>query len=597
MIAVRDQRIWDIAQGKTVSDKIDDSGTGEFVKVVTNVKNPINITGPEDSRQKMKLPEGFEVNLFASEVEFPNLANPVQFTFDAKGRLWVCNMESYPQYLPGKLPNDKILIYEDTNGDGKADKETVFADGLHVPTGLELYNGGVIVAQQPNVMYLKDTDGDDKADVRELILHGFDSADSHHSISAFTFDQGGALYFEEGTFHHTQVESPYGPVRVKDAGVFRFEPRNGRFSVFVSYRFANPWGHVVDGWGQNFVADASGGANYYGTAFSGDVDYPDKHASLKQFLTKQWRPTAGCELVSSRHFPKEMQGDYLLNNCIGFQGVLQYRMKEVGSGFAADPVEPLLQSADPNFRPVDIEFAPDGTLFVCDWFNPLVGHMQHSLRDENRDHAHGRIWRIRHKTNDLVKPAKIAGEPIDALLATLSGTPEERTRYRVRGELWGRDREETLSTAKKWLAGLATKDADYEHNRLEVLWLHQAHDVVDVDLLKAVLKSPEPKARAAATRVLCYWARSRAGTSRVAARASQRRASPRASGSRPRPEFLQGQGHRAGVGDRGRVARASARRLSQVHARRNDEDARSPREPGQSEARRREEREREESER
>src|SRR4029434_9657576 len=112
----------------------------------------------------------------------------------------------------------------------------------------------------------------------------------------------------------------------------------------------NPWGQVWDAWGQNLVADASGGANYYGTAFSGDVDYPHKHAALKQFLVKQWRPTCGCELVSSRNFPPELQGNYLLNNCIVFQGVLQYKMKEEGSGFAADPVDPLLQSSDPSFR-------------------------------------------------------------------------------------------------------------------------------------------------------------------------------------------------------------------------------------------------------
>ena len=122
-------------------------------------------------------------------------------------------MPSYPLYLPGTPVNDKILILEDTDGDGKADKQTVFADKLHVPTGLEFGDGGVFVAQQPNLMFLKDTDGDDKADVRELVLHGFDSADSHHSISAFTCDQGGALYFEEGTFHHYAGRNALRPAR------------------------------------------------------------------------------------------------------------------------------------------------------------------------------------------------------------------------------------------------------------------------------------------------------------------------------------------------------------------------------------------------
>jgi hypothetical protein len=273
----------------------------------------------------------------------------------------------------------------------------------------------------------------------------------------------------------------------------------------VSYNFANPWGHVVDAWGQNFIADASGGANYYGTAFSGDVDYPNKHGGLKQFLTKQWRPTAGCELVSSRNFPDEAQGNYLLNNCIGFQGVLQYKLKDEGAGFHADPVEPLLQSSDLNFRPVDIAFGPDGALYVCDWFNPLVGHMQHSIRDPNRDKTHGRIWRVRYTKRPLLEPTKIDGQPIAALLRALETVPEERTQYRIRRELRDRETSEVMSELDKWLASHDKKSAAYPHLALEALWMHQQHDVVDEALLKQVLASSDYRARAAATRVLCYW--------------------------------------------------------------------------------------------
>ena len=505
MIAARDRRIWDVAQRRNLFDKIDDGQTGEFTKITSNVTAPIVITTPEDSRATFTLHPGFECELFASEIQFPDLRNPCQFAFDAKGRLWVTTMQSYPMYLPGTPVDDKVLILEDTDGDGRADKQTIFADKLHIPTGIELFDGGAYVAQQPNLMRLTDTDGDDHADTRELVLHGFDSADSHHSISAFTYDQGGALYFEEGTFHRSQIETPYGPERVLDAGVFRWEPRSWKLDIFVSYRFANPWGHIFDRWGQDFVADASPGANYYAAAFSGDVDYPDKHGSLKQFLVKQWRPTAGCELVSSRNFPDEMQGNYLLNNCIGFQGVLQYKMRDDGSGFAADPVEPLLRSGDANFRPVDIEFGPDGAVYVCDWFNPLVGHMQHSIRDPNRDHNHGRIWRIYCKDRPLVEPVTIAGRPTAELLRTLSSTPEERTRAAIRRELWGRDTDGVLSQLARWTAELDSSHAEHEHDLLEALWMHQAHDVVDQKLLDRALRSPDARARAAATRVLCYW--------------------------------------------------------------------------------------------
>lgn len=502
MIENRDRAIWALAKGETV--KVDDSNTGDFVDTKSNFTKEIKITSPEESAKLFTVPEGFEVQLFASEVEFPELKNPVQFAFDAKGRLWVTTMPSYPGYLPGETPDDKVLILEDTNGDGKADKSTVFADKLHIPTGIELGDGGVYVGAQPNLMFLKDTNGDDKADVRTRIAHGFDSGDSHHAIHAFEWGPGGDLYFGEGTFHHTQIETPYGPTRLKDAGFFRYEPKTEKLDIFVSYGFANPWGINWNHWGQTFIADASGGANYFATAFSGDVDYPTKHPNMKQFLVKQWRPTCGCEFVSSRQFPDELQGNYLLNNCIGFQGTLNYKVNEEGSGFHADPVEPLLVSSDPNFRPVDLQFGPDGTLFVCDWFNPLVGHMQHSIRDPNRDHTHGRIWRVVNKKKPLLTPPKIDGASINSLL-TLLKEPEYRTRYRVRRELRERDTTEVVAALDMWTASFDISKPEEAHLLLEALWVKQHHNAVDAVLLGKLLNGPNADARAAAVRVLCYW--------------------------------------------------------------------------------------------
>ncbi|WP_236010463.1 PVC-type heme-binding CxxCH protein [Candidatus Laterigemmans baculatus] len=507
MIAVRDQRIWDLAAGRPVSAEIDDSGTGELPAVESNVAEAVTHSTPEESLKKFKVPEGFEVELVASEVEFPDLQNPVAFKFDERGRIWVSTMPSYPMYLPGTPPDDKILILEDSDGDGRMDKQTVFADGLHLPIGFVLGDGGVYVSQQPNLVFLQDTDGDDVADVRKTILHGFDSADSHHSISAFTWGPGGAMYFQEGTFHHTQVETPRGPRRVKDAAVFRYAPRTEDFEIFVSYPFANPWGHCFDRWGQNFVADASGGANYYGTAFSGQVVYPDKHRRMEAFLVKQWRPTCGCLMVSSRNFPDEMQGNYLLNNTIGFLGTLQYRVRDDGSGFSAEPVEPLLSSTDTNFRPVDLSFGPNGALYLVDWFNPLIGHMQHNLRDPKRDKHHGRIWRVRYTQKPLLEPPQFEGASLDQLVELL-GAYEDATRLTARTVLRTHPTEDVLAALERWLDKVEREAADptaVEHAHLEALWVRQHHDAVDRKALERVLQSPDPRARAAATRVLCYW--------------------------------------------------------------------------------------------
>ena len=356
---------------------------------------------PRVALERLRPAPGYEVNLFASEEQFPDIAKPVAMTFDARGRLWVLTSPTYPHLLPGDAPNDKLVILEDTNEDGRADKSTVFADGLHLPMGFELGDGGVYVSQEPNLMFLRDTNGDDRADERRVILHGFGTEDSHHAIHAFQWGPGGDLYFQEGTFLHSQVETPHGPVRVENAAVFRYVPKTERLEVFVSYPFANPWGHVVDSWGQHFISDASGGANYYGTPFSGHVDYPRKQRPMKEWTLTKVRPTGNIEFIRSRHFPDEVQGHFVINNVIGFHGTKQYRVVEDGSGFTGIEVEPLLQSTDPNFRPVAMQMGPDGALYIGDWFNPLIGHMQYSLRDPRRDVQHGRIWRVTAKGRPL----------------------------------------------------------------------------------------------------------------------------------------------------------------------------------------------------
>ena len=458
----------------------------------------------EVARQHLKMAEGYAVNLFASEEDFP-IGNPVAMTFDARGRLWVITMPAYPHQEPGVDPDDKLIILEDTDGDGRADKHTVFADGLYQPVGFELGDGGAYVSQPPDLLFLRDTDGDDVADERRVLLHGFGTEDSHHAIHSFVWGPGGALYFQEGTFHHSQVETPYGPVRMQYAGVFRYEPRSHRLERYVSYRFANPWGHEFDRWGQNFISDASNGNNYFGLPLTGYLPYPEKHPRMKVFTTIV-RPTAGSEFVSSRHFPEDAQGDFLYNNTIGFHGIKQHRVHPEGSGFAGEEIEPLLTSTDINFRPVDMQFGPDGALYIVDWFNPLVGHMQYSLRDARRDKTHGRIWRITHEGSPLLTPPDIAGRPIGELLDLLK-TYEDQVRYRVRRELRLHDADAVQEALETWIDGLDPDAEHYEHYLLEALWVHQTHHLIHTGLLEQLLDADDHRARAAATRVLRHWRR------------------------------------------------------------------------------------------
>lgn len=506
MTALRDTLIYEVAAAKKKDLVVDDSKTHQLPEVPTNYQPSVKNGSKEylygeDAEKSLTVPEGYKVALFASEKEFPNLANPMQLSFDDKGRLWVATMPTYPHYRPGDaLPDDKILIYEDTNGDGKADKETVFADKLHLPIGFEFAPEGVYVSQEPNLVLIQDTDGDDKADRTEIVLGGFDTHDTHHAISAYTADPSGAFIMCEGVFLHSNIETPYGPVRCVDGGFFRYSPQRGLLERTAQLSIPNPWGAVFDAWGQDFFLHTSGTSMNWMLPVSVKPAFGSKTPSTPDLIPSDHkvRPTSGLEIVSSRHFPDEVQGDIILANAIGFLGIKQHQIEDDGTGWKTKFRQDLLVSKDGNFRPVDLEFAPDGSLYVIDWHNVLIGHMQHNARDPFRDHVHGRIYRITYPSRPLVKPAQVEGAPIATLLENLK-EPELRTRYRTRRELRGRAASEVLPAVKAW----AAKQTEV-HAKLEALWVTWGMNQVDDGLLREMLAATDHRARAAAVRVLRY---------------------------------------------------------------------------------------------
>jgi len=505
MTVNRDWAVWHALEGSVPNPNElaeADGKTRKLDEVTSNFNQPIKYLREKEALKTFKLMDGFDIGLFASEEDFPDLANPMQMTFDNKGRLWICTMPSYPHYRPGDpLPNDKILILEDTDGDNRADKQTIFADGLHLPIGIELAPEGVYVSQEPNLVLLRDINGDDKADRKEYILHGFDPHDTHHAIHAFSSDAAGAIYMGEGVFLHSQVETPYGPRRCTGGGIWRFDPKSFRLDRYVQTYFNNPWGIAFDDWQQCFIADASGGNNWWALPISIKAPFSYETGKTAEFAPKRARPTAGAEFISSRHFPDELQGGFMTNNSIGFLGTSIHQIWEDGGGFSGKHLDDLVTSSDPNFRPADLEFAPDGSLYLVDWHNALIGHMQHSARDPNRGRTHGRIYRVSHKTRPLVTPAVIAGAEIPKLFELLK-EPEYRTRYRVRRELRGHDADTVVAAAKAWVGTLDKADPRYEHHVAEALWVTWAQNRIDHELLEQCLNAKAHQARAAAVEVL-----------------------------------------------------------------------------------------------
>ncbi len=527
MTANRDERVWARAAGK--DKNVDDSNVPKPIPVVSNVgggsksssavkEGTLKYVSGEEGIKSMAVAKGFEVSLFADEARFPQLVNPVQMQFDTKGRLWAAVWPTYPKWEPLKPMNDALLILHDDDNDGKADRITEFAK-VQNPLGFEFWNGGVIVTCMSELIFLKDTNGDGKADVRTVMLQGLDTSDTHHGANNLIYGPDGGIYWQSGVFMVHNYEHPWGPsLQSSASAMYRFDPR--RFTIAMhATNSPNPHGTSFDYWGYQYATDGTGGRAY-------QVRPSGSGFKMSELLKKEVRPVTASEVVSSTHFPESMQGDFLICNVIGFLGIKHYHLdrnpdtgvvwgEPAGAELTATIVNAdgtkseeksrgLLMSGDKNFRPSDAVFAPDGSLYFSDWHNVIIGHMQHNVRDPNRDHAHGRIYRVTATGRPLQKIVPIDGQPIPALLENLKH-PADGVRHRTHIELSGRDSKEVIVETQKWMKQFDPTKKEDAHHLLEALWIHQQHNVRNIELLGQLLKSPEPHARIAATTVQHLW--------------------------------------------------------------------------------------------
>jgi plastocyanin len=497
MVQNRDRRIWNLAQGKAVPAKIDDSNVPPLPTTAAS-RGANKWMSPADELKAFKVDPRFEVNLFASEEEFPEIACPIQMRWDSQGRMWVSCSTTYPHVYPGNEPDDKLVILEDTDGDGRADKSTVFADDLHIPLSFEFGNGGVYVSEEPHMSFIKDTNGDGKADFKRLVLTGFGCEDSHHALHDFVWSPDGDLIFRESIFHHSQIETPYGPVRQQNSGWFRFEPRQHKLTSFGTYHSTNPWGVTFDDWGQHVASHP-----IYAQAFHAlDPVYPKQHP--RPAGLRAYSGTCGQEFVDFASWPKEMQGGYVKVRYKPTNRVEFHKWKKTEFGYDEEYVGDIIFSTNLSFIPVDLRYGPRGAMYVCDWYNPIKGHAQYSLRDERRDRKSGRIWRILPKGAKLTTPPKLAGAPVKDLLNVLK-RPEYRYRYWAKRELRERPAAEVQTALDSWVKALDPKAARHRHHQMEAVWMYRNLEAAKPALLAELLECETPEARAAATHQLRYW--------------------------------------------------------------------------------------------
>lgn len=443
--------------------------------------------------------EGFEISLYTAS---PMIEKPTQINFDNEGRLWVCGSHLYPQLNVNEEPSDRIVILEDTDKDGVADKSIIFYDKLIMPNGILPDNqGGAYVASSDKLIHLSDTNGDGKADKSEVLLTGFGTEDTHHTLHRLGWGPGGKIYMQQGFYVSSHVETAYGPRHLKGSGLWTYDPETRRLEIFTK-GYINPWGHAFNYWGQTFEADGAGTGFGHSFPNSVVVTSPGESQSVPS-LTPNSPKACGIEIISGKHFPSSWTGNVITND---FRAHItdRYSIEANGSSYKAKLEPTFLKSKHISFRPVDVTMGPDGALYLADWYSPIIQHGEVDFRDQRRDHVNGRVWRITAKGRPLLQKPDYNKLSIPELLDLLKAE-ENWVRLLAKQTLKTKEVKQVTNALDKWVLNLDSQEPKYDHHRLEALWTVQTLNLMDIDLLKSVLKSKNASARSAAVRVLYYW--------------------------------------------------------------------------------------------
>jgi putative membrane-bound dehydrogenase-like protein len=405
----------------------------------------------QESMSLMQVPVGFDLQLFASE---PMVVNPIYMNWDEKGRLWVIETVDYPNEIKtDDIGDDRIKILEDTDGDGKADKSTVFAEKLNIPTSFVFINGGIVVSQAPSFLFLKDTNGDDKADVRENFKGGWGKNDTHAQASNLRYGLDNKIWGVVGYSGYTGKAKGIDSVRISN-GVYNIDPKTKELE-YLSNTSNNTWGL---GFSEDFDVFISTANNTH-TAFFGmpkryldkvkinetGVEKLDAHYGM-HVATKNLRQVdvqggftaaAGHSLYTARTYPKEYWNKVAFVTEPTGRLVHKVKLQQKGSGFIEDGDGwNMLVSADEWAAPIQAEVGPDGSVWITDWYDFIIQHnptpsvQSAGVAAQNgkgnayvnplRDHERGRIYRLAYRGNDKKNVMKLDKNDVNGLVAALS---------------------------------------------------------------------------------------------------------------------------------------------------------------------------------
>ncbi|MCA9037003.1 MAG: c-type cytochrome [Planctomycetaceae bacterium] len=455
-------------------------------------KPPGPALSPEEAIARMTVPDGFTVELIASE---PELVNPVAMTFDERGRVWVTESLEYPRMSAGE-GRDRIRILEDTDHDGRMDKFTTFAEGLNIPSGIAVGYGGVWVANSPDILFLEDTDGDDKADRKTVVVTGFGRFDTHELPNSLTWGPDGWLYGLNGVFNRSVVQDPVtGQTFDFTCALFRINPRTHEFNLFAEGT-SNPWGIAWNPVGDPFlsacVIDHLWHLTETGYYHRQGGPYPPFTWKAESIVSHKHQKAAYCGITyfDSDAYPKEYRDRLMMGNIHG-NCINVDILHERDSTYQASPAEDFLSAHDAWFMPVVQKTGPDGCLWVLDWYDRYHCYQDARRDPDGIDRLKGRLYRIRFRDTPRAGAFDLRKESNARLIERLH---QANVHFREIAQrlLSERDQPE----ANTLLEQLVLDDARPFKTRMHALWARLGARPLSREFLKSLLACQNADVRA-----------------------------------------------------------------------------------------------------